>query len=323
MLQQFSQKGGKEERVPVKDVRLNIFGTGNKRQYSTVTNAEGRYQIAIPPGKYIVTPVTPTNAVLTIPSVAEPAEIRSGGCSEGFFVFANRSQIAGRLIDAENRPVPYARVELVAIDRASSYLGGLSDESDLKGEFSIAEIPTGRYTLSINYNTNPHPDHPFPTTFFPFGGIRSEAKIFEIESGTLIEGLTWKLPKPLEKQSIIGLIEREDGAPVVGAEIKLFDMAFPGFYAGCYFQASRTSADEKASPVRVTSLSLQGSACNLKSDSAGAFQLRTYADRTYRVSASMTERVGEKKIEYVAESEPFLLSDQTQTVKLILKKLQK
>lgn len=323
VLQQFAQQVGKEERVPAKDIRLNIVETSTKRQYSTATNAEGRYQIAVPPGKYVVTPVTPAKAVPTFPSVPEPVEIRSGGCSEGFFVFSNKSRIAGRLVDAENRRVAYARVELVAIDEASSYQGGLSDESDLNGGFSIEEIPTGKYTMSINYNVSPRPDHPFPTTFFPFGSLRSAAEIFEIGSGTMIEGLIWKLPKPLEKQLIKGLVEREDGTPVVGAEIKLFDMAFPGLYAGCHFQESRTNADEKASPVRMTSLSLSGSACNLKSDSAGVFQMSTYAGRTYRVTASRTDSISEKKIEYVAESEPFLLSDQPHTVKLILKKPQK
>lgn len=318
VLSQYEGKGTRDDRVPLKDLLLNIVETSTKRRYSTRTNADGRYLMAVPPGKYIVTPVTPAKAVLTYQNEPDVQSVRSGGCSEGFFVFSNKNQIAGRVVDSAGRPAPYVRVELVSIDKQSSYLGGMSDKSNSNGEFVIDQIPIGKYTLSVNYNNNPHPEHPFPTTFYPNGSDRSAAEVFEIDSGTMIDGLIWKLPEPLAKQAIIGSVVFADGTPVVGAKIELFDMAFPGFYAGCHSIESKPTKEEELSPVRSVSMSFSGPTCGLKSDSTGRFQLSIYKERTYRLSASITETIDGKRVEYEAESEAFLLSDQPHSMKLII-----
>lgn len=320
VLGQFSGKGTREDRVPLKKVRLDIVEKTSKRQYTTITDEEGRYQIAVPPGKYVVTAVTPPKAVLSFRDEREFENVRSGGCSEGYFIFSNKNQISGRVVDANSRLVPYVRVELVSIDKPSSYLGGMSDDSNTNGEFAIEQIPKGRYTLSVNYNVNPHPEHPFPTTFYPSGSVRSTAEVFEIDSDTIIDGLVWKLPMPLETQTMSGSVMFEDGTPVVGAEIKLFDMAFPGFYAGCHFIESRDNKEDDTSPVRSVSMSLAGPTCKLKTDPTGRFQFSIYKERTYRLSASITETINGKRVVHGAESETFLLSDQPHSVKLIIKK---
>lgn len=320
VLGQFSGKGTREDRIPLKSVRLDIVEKTSMRQYTTSTDEEGRYQIAVPPGNYVVTAVTPPKAVLSFRDEREFENVRSGGCSEGYFIFSNKNQISGRVVDANGRPVPYVRVELVSIDKPSSYLGGMSDDSNTNGEFAIEQIPKGKYTLSVNYNNNPHPEHPFPTTFYPSGSLRSVAEVFDIDSGTTIDSLIWKLPKPLEKQTIMGSVAFEDGTPVVGAKIDLFDMAFPGFYAGCYSIESKPSKEEELSPVRSVSFRSSGPTCDLKTDASGRFQFGIYKERTYRLSASITETINGKRVVHEAESETFLLSDQPHSVKLIIKK---
>lgn len=308
------------ERAPINDIRMEIVNTVTGRKYAATTDANGRYEVAVPPGKYSVIPVSPPRAVLRFQPEDEPMKVRSGGCVEGFFVFSNRSLVAGRLIDHEGKPVANARVELVQADETRSYLGGLSADSDSSGEFAIDQIPPGKYTLSLNYNSNPNADSPFPTTFYPSGNDRSAAKIIEIESGSSIEGLTLRLPKPLDKQSITGKVFWEDGSPVAGAEIKLFDMAFPGFYAGCDLMKSRASVEPINSPVRSTSFKLSGSTCDLKSDPTGTFQLEMYSGRTYRITASITKVDDGKKVEYEATSQSFELLKKPHMVDLVMTK---
>ena len=320
VLEEFAKRRRDEERAPVKDVRIEITETSSGRKYVTSTNDKGRYQIAVPPGKYAVAPVVPPKAIMPSTFESEPVQLRSGGCAEGFFVLSNQSVVAGRLVDGEGRPVSYARVELVSFGEMSKYLGGLSDESDVNGEYSIEQIPAGKYTLSINYNSNPEPDRPFPTTFYPSGNDRSAATVLEIASGSRITGLAWQLPKQLEQQSIKGRVVWDDGSPVPEAEIKIFDMAFPDFYAGCYLLENREEPKATYSPVRSTSFNFSGPACNLKSDSTGAFQLSLYAGRTYRVTASLTQIVAGQKIEYEGKSEPLALLAQLPTVNLVIKK---
>ena len=320
VLEESKKRPRDEARAPIKNVRLEISELSTGQTYATNTDASGRYEVAVPPGKYAVVPVAPAHLVHTSLFRAEPMQVRSGGCAEGFFVFVNNSMVAGRLLDAGGKPVPYVRLELVSVGTERSYLGGESAESDASGHFSFTEIPAGAYTLSINFNSNPEPERPFPTTFYPGTNERSAGKILEIGPGGSVEGITWRLPPPLATKAISGSVVWEDGSPVAGAEINLFDMAFPGFYAGCSLVQSRDKAEDTKSPVRSTSFNLFGSACNLKSDTNGRFALSGFAGRTYRLSASVRRTLNGQKSEYEGESEPFALVTHASDIKLVLRK---
>lgn len=320
VLEESTKRSKNEERSPIKDMLILITQQSSGRRYNGQTDANGRYDVAVPPGKYIVKAVSPSNSSLTSLFEAEPMEVRSGGCVAGYFVFANDSIVAGRLLDTQGKPAPYVRVELVSVDEKSSYLGGESDQTDVDGYFSIKQIPVGKYTLSVNYNVNPNPEQPFPTTFYSSGGDRSKANILEIGFGSRVEGITWRLPSTLIEKSISGNVVWEDGSPVIGAEIKLFDQAFPGFYAGCYLLENRTKPEDPNSPVRSTSLSMSGSACDLKSNANGEFRLTGYTGRTYRLTASISQTSVGLKMEYSGESEPFSLVEEPRSIKLVLRK---
>ncbi len=317
VLEESKKRGA--DRTPLRDVRLEITELSTGRKYNTKTDTGGRYEIAVPPGKYAVKSVAPSNSVHTSLFEVEPMAVRSGGCGEGFFVLVNDSIIKGRLFDAEGKPAPHVRVDLISVEEENSYLGGMNGESDPNGYFSIDQVPAGKYTLSVNFSSNPDPERPFPTTFYPAGGDRMHAGILEVGFGTKIHGITWHLPERLIEKPISGNVIWDDGSPAVGAEIRLFDMAFPGFYAGCYMLKKRDQPEDVNSPVRSMSIHSVGSACGLKSDSNGSFRLSGYTGRTYRLSASITKTSDGEKIAYTADSEPLSLSGEQPTIKLILK----
>lgn len=309
----------RDDRLPMSDVRVDITELITGRNFEARSKENGRFELSAPPGKYKISPVVPRGFIMSSTFEEEPREIRSGGCTESYFVLSNNSRVAGRLLDIEGRPVRYARVELVPLaDQKSSYLGGLSGESDSNGDFYIDQLPIGKYTLSINFNTQPQPDHPFPTTFYPSGSIRSDAKILDVGFGSSIEGLTWRLPARLNDASISGSVVAEDGSPVSGAEIKIFDMAFPGHYAGCHLTEIRDKTNRSNSPVVSTSLRFKGPACNLKSDADGSFNVKMYSARSYRVTARLERTISGEKVEYMGESEPFQLIGE-EKIKLVLK----
>ena len=118
--------------------------------------------------------------------------------------------------------------------------------------------------------------------------------------------------------SISGSVVWEDGSPADGAEIKIFDMAFPGHYAGCHFTEARRSAEPSTSPVVSTGYQMKGPACGLESKADGSFTLKMYSSRSYRVTAQLERTISGKKIEYLAESEPFPLTGGIK-IKLVLK----
>lgn len=310
----------RDDRVPLSDVRIEVSDLDSGRRFEIRSKEDGRFEVSVPPGKYKIKPIAPRGYIMSgMFDEEESKQIRPGGCTESYFVFSNNSRVAGKLLDIEGRPVQYARVELVSLaDQKSSYLGGLSDESDSNGDFMIDQIPIGKYTLSINYNSQPQPDHPFPTTFYPSGSNRSDAKVLTVEFGASIEGLTWRLPGRLTEASITGSVVWEDGSPVSNAEIKIFDMAFPGHYAGCHLTEARTTADPSNSPVVSTSFGIKGPTCDLKSNADGNFKLKMYSNRSYRVTARMERMISGKKVEYVAESVPFQLTGDVK-INLVLK----
>lgn len=317
VLKELSQN--RDDRIPMGGVRMEVSDLASGRKYEVRTNENGRFELAAPPGQYKVSPVVPSGYVMSSSFDEDPKEIKSGGCSESYFVLSNNSRITGLLLDVEGKPVRYARVELILADEQSSFLGGLSGESDPNGYFSIDQVPVGKYTLSVNYNSQPRPENPFPTSFYPSGSLRSDAKVFEVRSGSSIEGLTWRLPARLDESVVSGSVVWADGSPVDGAEIKIFDVAFPHHYAGCHLTEARDSASPSDSSVRSTSYGLKGPACNLKSDAQGIFSLRIYSERTYRVTASMVRTTDNTKVEYVSESEPFQLTAAATKIKLVLK----
>lgn len=320
VLEESKKRTRDDERVPIKDVRVEITGVATGRKYTAKTDAKGRYEVAVPPGRYTVAAIAPANMVHTSLFQPEPTGVRSGGCAESFFVFVNNSMVAGRILDAEGKPAPYIRVELVPVDKERSYHGGESEDSDANGYFSFTEVPAGSYTLSVNFNSNPEPARPFPTTFYAGVNDRAAGKVIEVIPGGRIEGLTWRLPPPLAPKAISGGVVWEDGTPAVGAEIKLFDMAFPGFYAGCSFVQAHDKVEDPNSPVRSISLSMMGPACDLKSDSNGNFRLSGFAGRSYQLSAAIRKTLDGQKTTYEGESKPFSLDADTSGIKLVLKK---
>ncbi len=320
VLEEFNRRSGEEKREPIKDVKLEITEILTGRKYTANTNTVGRFDIAVPPGRYTVSPVPPAGSVLNNLFSIEPMDIRSSGCAESFLVLANNSSLSGRLLDADGRPVPHARVELVSMDADRSYLGGESGETDIDGTFSIEQVPIGKYTLSINFNSNPDPERPFPTTFYPAATERISAHIFEIGLGSKIEDISWRLPPKLGETIIEGEVLWEDGTPAQFAEIKLFDMAFPGFYAGCFLLESRNRPENLSSPVRSVSMSMKGSACNLKSDASGKFRLSAYAGRTYRVKASAKRTTLGAETEYSGQSDAFKLGTEPPSLRIQLKR---
>jgi hypothetical protein len=112
----------------------------------------------------------------------------------------------------------------------------------------------------------------------------------------------------------------EDGSPAAGAEIKLFDMAFPGFYAGCSLVENRDKVEDPNLIINSASFNLSGPACNLKSDANGKFALSGFTGRTYRLSASVRRTLDGQKSVYEGESLPFSPGTDASDIKLVLRK---
>ena len=146
-------------------IKIKEIG-GSQKIYNSVTDNEGNYELIVPEGKYKVTPTIPTYAELGLFS-DDPIIVKDRSCSESSFTVQNKSLISGKVIDSQGKPVKEIRLEVISTDSARKPRyggddGGLTDE---KGNFSIENIPSGSYTLSVNYLASPDEENPFPTVF--------------------------------------------------------------------------------------------------------------------------------------------------------------
>lgn len=304
-----SKTGPARPRVP--GVQIVIKDLDSGKTYSAVTDENGWYEVTVPPGRYKAEAILPEYAVLRFED--DPVTVRPNGCAENIFVLAANNRITGIVLDALGQPVKNVRVELVEADKARSYSGGRDDESRSDGSFSFEKVPKGRYTLSVNFNSSPDPSNPFPTFFFPGVSNRAEAKVIEIGLTTSINNLVLSLPPRLGEIAMAGKVVWEDGTPAADAEIHLFDMAFPGFFTGCYF--STETIDDKGTVVR---MSRSGPACELKSDTDGTFEVSGYSTRSYAIEASITKNIDGKPVKFSAKSKAFAADSLESPIRLVL-----
>jgi hypothetical protein len=214
-------KKRREESVPMPGVDMTIREIGGRRKvYKAVTDGKGDYQIIVPPGKYKVVPTIPVYADLNLYS-EDPVTVKDQSCEDKSFTVSNDAQVSGKIIDADGKPVPEIRVELIAVGENPEPFDGEAGYSDEKGEFIIYSVPAGRYTLSVNFNVAPDLERPFPTTFYPFASEREKAKVFEIGLGQSINNLIFRLPPRIKAQKITGKVVFPDGTPAAGMTVNL------------------------------------------------------------------------------------------------------
>ncbi len=314
----------RDSRKPISDIRVNAREISNRKLYSGFSNAEGRYEIPVPAGKYKIDLTLPKYMESKFFDEKEVLEVKNRGCAEGFYVLINNSKISGKILDVTGKPVSNVKVELISTDEKKSYDGGKSTDTDKNGIFTMTQVPTGNYTLSINYNSSPSPDSPFPTVFYPASSIRENAMIFEVSKGKSIENLVFQLPLRLKQKEIKGEVLWEDGSPAKNVEIRLEDVEFEGFSTGCYLKEITNESLGRNPETFISSSGFVGSGCDLKTDEFGRFTIKGYASRKYKVFAEVEKKVNKQKVEYEAESNSFTLGEETIFLKLTLKeKLEK
>lgn len=134
-------------------------------------------------------------------------------------------QIRGILLKHSGKPLPYTELELVPTHTDDIvYDNRLVAVSGSNGRFTFADVPSGRYTLSINYEDIPTELSPYETFFYPAAIDRGDAEIFEINKNTFIENLNFRLPAALIKRDVKGRVLWEDETPVKDAMICFTDI---------------------------------------------------------------------------------------------------
>lgn len=195
--------------------------------------------------------------------------------------------LQGVLLKSNQKPLQYTELELVPVESNKiindTRLFGISDGV---GRFSFADVPDGKYTLSVNFGDKPTFLSPFATYFHPGTSDRSAATVFTIDATTRLKGVSFMMSVELVKSPIIGKIVWPDGRPVQGAIIMCRDVDF-GVKSG-FGQVS--------------------------TDKNGMFKLEAFIGRRYQLGVMLFDRDRPTPWDYgrimaIAESGEFVLKE--------------
>lgn len=158
------------------------------------TDAEGRYRIGgIPPGKYVVTPMSPAYVLLDLSNFppGKPLTLSAGDSVEDAdFRVQHGGVITGRIIDADGNPVVMQPVRVTPVDPQQQYSHFFAlDERDLstddRGIYRVYGLQPGRYRVSVGGGRTlraPSAKY-YRRTFYPSATEESQAKVVEVTLG--------------------------------------------------------------------------------------------------------------------------------------------
>jgi hypothetical protein len=276
--------------VPMPNIKIQIRNVEKESEiFEGSTDEKGKYSIFVPKGKYEITPIIPKYA--NFKRIRHSKEILKieRGCVLQYFRVQNNSRVTGKVLDSTGKPIEDVRLELVLTHKEPKLYGGKSGYSDENGSFEITNIPSGIYTLSVNFTKQSDEEHPFPTSFYPGVQIRNNAQKFEIGLGQSIENIVYYLPPRITKRTVRGKLVFPEGSPAVGFTVNL----------------QRGVSDRSFSYT--------------KTDEHGNFELNGFLGEKYNFGIDYYGRISEYQ-NWTIKKSVFELDENTQSFRLVLKK---
>lgn len=162
--------------------RVNVDGT-----YRTPPLAAGSYRI------------TARSARLGAGEFRDDVvKVPSGGCTVGNVSFASRASIAGTVVDANGKAAAGIQLNLGEVSAGKvRALPASWAETDRMGRFTLENVPVGKVVLAANLEGAPTREMPFYTVFAPGTQDVAQARVFALNPGQQLMGVTLRLPRAL------------------------------------------------------------------------------------------------------------------------------
>lgn len=276
---------------PMSNVKIQIQDIENETKIiETVTDKKGDYYILVPKGKYKITPVIPTHTNFERFSLSgkDILEIEKG-CVVQRFAVQSDSKVSGKVLDNDGNFLEDIKVELVPIGEESQLFDGVNGYSDKNGNFEITKIPSGTYTLSVNFTRKPNLEYPFHTSFYPNAKKRFDAQIIRIELGQSLENIVFQLQPQIPKIKLKGKLVFPDKKPAGNFTVNL----------------QRGDSDNSFSYT--------------KTDKNGNFEIEGFLGKDYNFGIDYYGDVAENE-NWTIDKSVFKLNEKTQPFRLVLKK---
>lgn len=207
---------------PVKDVR--IWVRSPEMTVDAFTDAQGHYEVIVPPGKYEITAMPP--AEFSRRSLTGSVELReAGACAVAGFGVQFDGRIRGVVRQSSGEPVAAVSVQLIAAEDAGKpqRTRARTERTDVDGGFEFLDVSPGLYVVGVDLARRIEDGVIFPATFHPGtseAALATQVRIVGAQHQQL-EPMT--LPPARRQYRLSGLVLFADGTPAGGASISLQD----------------------------------------------------------------------------------------------------
>ena len=188
------------------------------------TDAQGRYEMTVPPGRYEV--ALESLQGFSTNGLNRTVELRDArACSMANFGVHFNGRIKGVVYLASGDPGTGVLVEAIAAERVGGkgLIETLRTTTGPGGAFEFREMPPGRYVVGVDLVRRMDPGTTFPTTFHPGTPDPALATIVHLEGGYQLDLDPMTLPLARRSFQLTGTVFFADGRPAPLARISLQD----------------------------------------------------------------------------------------------------
>jgi hypothetical protein len=209
--------GGPFQRSPYPGLRVVVRGSGVQEELQT--DANGRYELLLPPGEYEVTAEAPDGLYAT--GLFPRLTLRNArGCVDADISLHSDGRIRGRVVDARGEPVAGLPVELVVQVRYGFTRVGQPVATRSDGGYEFTRVPPGTFHVAFDtLRTDPSRRGRTQRVFAPGTLDPAGAEAIVLRASERVTAADLVVPDAAGAVRMAGQVRTPDGQPVEGARV--------------------------------------------------------------------------------------------------------
>ena len=215
------------------DLKISLVGPGFHRELET--DANGFFDVwDAPPGAYTINYQVPAGwrvSGYSVSSATRPGWQKPSNSLISVSISPKKhtevrtyieidNEISGKVLSPKGEPMKGVCVGAYWLTPTSDSFLIPHDCTNDKGEFSIAQLPPGKYRLEINSTGEISSSNPFETFYYPSADKKEDAEPVAVGAGSSAKNLVVHVKKLLPMIKISGRLTFQDGRPYPAEEVR-------------------------------------------------------------------------------------------------------